>query len=103
MKIIRVVICFEIDCIDCLSGTHTYGYYDTNYDIRKVILSILNERQDWDLDNIYIDEVTLNVSNKTIIDDDGYDEYENNFKDIREKYMKKEYDEHGYYEWVLRD
>lgn len=94
MKIIRVVICFEIDCIDCLSGTHTYGYYDTNYDIRKVILSILNERQDWDLDNIYIDEVTLNVSNKP---------YEDNSKDIREKYMKKEYDEDGYYEWVLRD
>ena len=69
MKIIQVVVHYEIDCIDCLSGSHTHGYYDTSYDIRKVILSILNKNQNWDIENIQVLKITLNVPERDTLED----------------------------------
>ena len=44
----------------CYCKWETYGYYSMDYDIKKLILKMMNDRQDWDIDNISITEITLN-------------------------------------------
>jgi|TARA_R100000234_G_C4998137_1_gene178981 hypothetical protein len=49
----------------------TYGYFSTDYDIKKLILKIMNDRQDWDMGNISVTEITLDklpVEKKEISD-----------------------------------
>jgi hypothetical protein len=90
MKIIEVIVYYEIDCCkDCDGpGYYTYGYYTPDYDIRKVVLSILNKNQDWDLQQIQVYEITLNVPEK------------DTSKNITERYIG--YDENTY-EYQLCD
>lgn len=90
MKIIEVVVYHSsTPCYDCHEpGCYTHGYYTPDYDIRKVILSILNKNQDWDLQQIQVCEITLNVPERDTL------------KDITDKYIKYDVDE-GEYE--LRD
>lgn len=88
-KQIQVIVYYEIDCCkDCDGpGYYTYGYYTPDYDIRKVVLSILNQNQDWDLQQIQIQENTLNVPEK------------DTSKDITSKYIVYHVDE-GEYELI---
>ena len=68
MKIIKVEYwwVYEKDGIHlcdyehCFCEWKTYGYYSTDYDIEKLILKIMNDRQDWDMNHISISEITLN-------------------------------------------
>jgi len=90
MKIIEVVVHYEITCCtECDGpGYYTYGYYTPDYDMKKVILSILNKNQDWDLEQIQMYEVPMNTPSDDIK------------KEITDKYIK--YDENTY-EYELCD
>lgn len=90
MKIIEVIVYHSsTSCYDCGEpGCYTHGYYTPDYDIRKVILSILNEKQDWGLQQIQVYEITLNVPEKDTL------------KNITERYIG--YDENTY-EYQLCD
>lgn len=60
----------------CHCKWETYGYYSTDYDIKKLILKIMNNMQNWDMNNICISEITLNKS--PIVS-----------KEISDKYLEK--------------
>ena len=104
MKIRRVTVHYEMLCCqDCDGpGYYVYGYYNLGYDMRKVILSILNKDNTpyhkTDLEDICIEELELNVPCDYIGEVDNQDN--NIVKDVTDKYIRYDVDE---CEYELRD